>query len=86
MVSLYLILNMYAIIGQLAIADLQNFPTVKPYWVEGHADKRGPPFSLQEDLNILTDGLVTLSQTALPPDMRPRTECLHYPKQQIYIS
>jgi hypothetical protein len=52
-----------------AIADLQNFSTFKPYWVEGHADKRGPPFSLQEDLNILTDGLATLKQTALPPNM-----------------
>jgi hypothetical protein len=46
---------------------------------------RGPPFSLQEELNILTDGLASLDQTALPPDMRPRPNCLHFSEQQISI-
>jgi hypothetical protein len=72
-------------VARNSIAALQPFSTIKPFWVEGHADKRGPPFSLQEGLNILTDGLETLAQTALPPDMRPHPDCLHFPEQQIYI-
>jgi hypothetical protein len=72
-------------VAQNAIADLQPVYTVKPFWVEGHTEKRGPPFSPQEELNILTDGLTTLAQTELPPDMRPRPDCLHFSKQQISI-
>jgi hypothetical protein len=68
-----------------AIADIKTFFTVKLYWVKGHANKCGPPLSLQEEMNILTDGLATLAQTALPPDMRPLPDCLHFPKQQICI-
>jgi hypothetical protein len=31
------------------ISDLQSYSKVKSYWVRGHTDKRGPPFSLQEE-------------------------------------
>jgi hypothetical protein len=72
-------------VARNSIAALQPFSTVKSFWVEGHADKRGPSFSLQEELNILTDGLAALAQTALPPDMRPRPNCLHFPEKQISI-
>jgi hypothetical protein len=67
------------------IADLQAFSNAKAYWVEGRADKRGPPVSPQEELNILTDGLDTKAQTALPSDMKPRTNFIHLPEQQISI-
>jgi hypothetical protein len=72
-------------VAQNAIADLQPFSAVKCFWVEGHADKHGPPFSPEEELNILTDGLATIAQKALPPDMRPRPDCLHFFAQQISI-
>jgi hypothetical protein len=67
------------------ISVLQLFSTIKSFWVEGHADKHGPPFSPQEELKILTDGLATLAQTALPPDTRPRPDCLHFHEQKISI-
>jgi hypothetical protein len=71
-------------VARNSIAALQPFYTVKYFWVEGHADKRGPSFSLQEELNILIDDLSTLYQTALPHDMRPHPNCLHFPEQHIY--
>jgi hypothetical protein len=67
------------------IADLQSYSKVKAYWFEGHEYKRGPSFSPKEELLILIDGLVTKSQTALPPDMKPRTDCIHFPEQHISI-
>jgi hypothetical protein len=68
-----------------SIPALQSYSKIKMYWVEGHADKRGPSFSPQEELHILNDGLATKSQTALPPDMKPRTDCLNFPEQQISL-
>jgi hypothetical protein len=44
-----------------------------------------PPFSPQEELNILTDMLATKSQISLPPDMKPCTDCMHFLEQQISI-
>jgi hypothetical protein len=44
-----------------------------------------PPFSPQEELNILTDALARKAQTLLPPEMKPRSDCLHFPEQQISI-
>jgi hypothetical protein len=68
-----------------AIADLQQHPLVTAYWAEGHVDKRGPSFSPQEELNILTDGLADKAQNLIPTDMKPRTECLHFPEEQVSI-
>jgi hypothetical protein len=44
-------------VARNSISDLQLHSNVKSYWLEGHADKRGPPFSPQVELNIPTDGL-----------------------------
>jgi hypothetical protein len=54
-------------VARLAISDIQQHSQVQAFWVEGRADKRAPPFSPQEDLNILTDALATKAQTLLPP-------------------
>jgi hypothetical protein len=42
-----------------------------------------PPFSPQEELNILTDRLADKTQTSLPTDNKPRPDYLHFPEQQI---
>jgi hypothetical protein len=67
-------------VARNSIADLHAFSNIKAYWAEDHTDKRGSPFSPQEEINILMDGLVTKTQT-----MKPRTDCLHFPEQQISI-
>jgi hypothetical protein len=35
-------------VARLAISDIQKHSQVHAFWVEGHVDKRGPPFSPQE--------------------------------------
>jgi hypothetical protein len=45
----------------------------------------GHPFSPQEELNILTDGLSGKAQNLLPTDIKPRTDCLHFPEQHVSI-
>jgi hypothetical protein len=72
-------------VARLAILDIQKHSQVHAFWVEGHADKCGPPFSPQEELNLLINALVTTTQTLLPPEMKPRSDCLHFPEQQISI-
>jgi hypothetical protein len=58
---------------------------VKAYGVEGHNDKCGLPFSPQEELNILTDGLAGRAQTSLLPKIKPSSDCLNFPEQQVSI-
>jgi hypothetical protein len=72
-------------VARNAIADIQQYSLVNAYWVEGHANKRGPPFSPQEELNIITDGLSRRAQTSLPLEIKPRSDCLHFPEQQVSI-
>jgi hypothetical protein len=48
-------------VARCAISELQQFSTVKAFWVSSHADKRAPPYSKQEELNMMTD---TLSERA----------------------
>jgi hypothetical protein len=55
------------------------------YWFEGHAYQRGPPLSPQEELNIRTDSIATEAQTALPPNMKSRTDCLDLAEKLISI-
>jgi hypothetical protein len=72
-------------IARNAIKDIQQHSLINAYWVEGHADKcTYPPFSPQEELNILTYGLAGRSQTYLPTEMKPRSDCLHFP-EKVYI-
>jgi hypothetical protein len=72
-------------VARNAIADIQQYYQVNAFWVEGHADKRGPPLSPQEELNILMDALADKAQTPLPTYTDPRPDCLHFPEQQISI-
>jgi hypothetical protein len=61
-------------VARLYISYIQQHSQVHAIWVEGHADKRPPPFSPQEELNILTDALATKAQTLLPPEMKSRSD------------
>jgi ribonuclease HI len=72
-------------VARNAIVEIQQHSQVNAFWVEGHADKCGPPFSPQEELNILIDGLAAKAQTNLPTEMKPRSDCLHLPEQQVSI-
>jgi hypothetical protein len=73
-------------VARLAISDMQQHSQVHAFFVEGHADKRAPPpFSPQEELNIFMDALAAKAQTLLPPEMRPRSDFLRFPDQQISI-
>jgi hypothetical protein len=72
-------------VSRISISNIQKHSRVHVFWVEGHAHKRDPPFSPQEQLSILTDALATKAQTSPRPDMKPRTQCLHFPEQQTYI-
>jgi hypothetical protein len=65
-----------------SIADIKQNSTVNAYWVQGHADKRGPPYLQQEELSMLTDGK---AQTAFPPETKPFPNCLHFTEQHISI-
>jgi hypothetical protein len=70
-------------VARVALSELQLHSPVKPHWVSSHADKRGPPYTMQEELNILTDKLSERAQTELHPNLRPRHDALHFPEQQI---
>jgi hypothetical protein len=72
-------------VAQSAISGLQQFSTVKAFWVSIHADKRGPPYSKQEELNIMTDTLAERAQTGLPDELKPRYDALHFPEQHISV-
>jgi hypothetical protein len=78
-------LDAYIIFARVTIVELQFHSTVKPLWVRSHSDKRGPPYRLQEELDIKTDKLAERAQMELPSDLRPRPDALHFPEQQIYV-
>jgi hypothetical protein len=44
---------------------VQEFTAVTPCWVQGHADKHGLPYTLQEEVNTRTDKFVEKAQTDL---------------------
>jgi hypothetical protein len=72
-------------VARSAISELQQVSTVKAVWVSSHADKRGPPYPKQEELNIMTDILAERSQIELPDKLKPRHGALHSPEQQISV-
>jgi hypothetical protein len=37
------------IIAPVSLSELQLHSPVKPYWVARHSDKRGPPYTMQEE-------------------------------------
>jgi hypothetical protein len=67
------------------ISELQQFSTVKAFWVISHADKRASPYSKQEELNITTDTLAERSQTELPDELKPKHDALNFPAQHISV-
>jgi hypothetical protein len=58
---------------------------ISPKSVCGHADKRGPPYTLQEEINMQTDRLAGKAHANLPPEYKSRRDCLHFPEQNISI-
>jgi hypothetical protein len=66
------------IIARRAISEIQLHSTFKSFLVGSHSNKRGPPYSQQQELNIRTDTLAERSQTELPSDMKPRDHALHF--------
>jgi hypothetical protein len=72
-------------VAHSAISELQQLSTVKVFWVSIHADRRGPPFSKQEELNIMTDTLAESAQTELPDELKLRHDALHFPEPHIYV-
>jgi hypothetical protein len=67
------------------ISELQQFYTVQAFWVSSHADKRGPPFSKQEELNIMTDTLAERAHTELPNELKTRHDAPYFPEQHISV-
>jgi hypothetical protein len=71
------------IVAHVVLSELQLHSPVKLYWVASHYDKRGPSYTMQEELNILTDKLTERAQTELPLALLPRHNALHFPEHQI---
>jgi hypothetical protein len=69
----------------VAIVELKEHSTVNTLWVRGHADKRGPPCTQHEELNIRTNILAERAQSDLPPVTKPRKNALHFTEQQISV-
>jgi hypothetical protein len=67
------------IVDRVYLSELHLNSPAKPYWVASHSDKRGPPYTIQEKLNILTDKLTERAQTELPLDLRQIHDALHFP-------
>jgi hypothetical protein len=59
--------------------------TISPLWVRGHADKRGPSYALQEEINMQTDKLARKAHLNLPLEFKARHDCLHFPKHHISL-
>jgi hypothetical protein len=44
-----------------------------------------PPFSKQEEMNIMMDTLAERAQTELPDELKPGHDVFHFPEQHIYV-
>jgi hypothetical protein len=58
---------------------------ITPTWVRGHVDKRGPPYTDQEDINMRADKLAGSAHKSLPDDLKARHDSLHFPEQHISL-
>jgi hypothetical protein len=58
---------------------------ISPHWVRGHADKRGPPFTLQEEIKMQTDNLAGNAHINIPLEFKAQHDCLHFPKHHISL-
>jgi hypothetical protein len=72
-------------VARSAIYELQQFSTVNACWVRSHTGKRGPPFSKQEELNVMMDTLAERAQTELPDELKPIHDAIHFPEQHISV-
>jgi hypothetical protein len=59
--------------------------SVLPRWVRGHADKRGPSYKLQEEINMQTKKLVGKASINLPLEFKAQHDGLHFPEQHISL-
>jgi hypothetical protein len=60
-----------------------NHAIISSLWVRGRADKRGPPYTLQKEINMQTDNLAGKAHINLPLEFKARHDCLHFPKHHI---
>jgi hypothetical protein len=58
---------------------------ISPLLVTGHADKRGPSYRLQEEINIQIDNLAGKAQINLPLEFKARHDCLHFSEHHISL-
>jgi hypothetical protein len=72
-------------VARSAISKLQQFSTVKAFWVSSHADKQAALYSKQEELNITTDTLAERAHTELPDELKPRHDALQFPEKHISV-
>jgi hypothetical protein len=56
---------------------------ISPLWVRGHTDKRGPPYTLQEKINMQTDNLAGKAHINLPLKFKAQHDFLHFPEHHI---
>jgi predicted FMN-binding regulatory protein PaiB len=67
----------------MAKVQLQKAEHTKivPTWVRVHVDKWGPPYTDQEQINMLADRLAGTADKALPHYFTSRHDSLHFPVQ-----
>jgi hypothetical protein len=58
---------------------------ISPKWVRGHADKMGPPYTLQEEINMQTDRLTGKAHANQPPEYKALHDCLQFPEPNVSI-
>jgi hypothetical protein len=74
-----------AITAARVILSTTKHTHIYPKGIHGHAYKRGPPYTLQEEINMQTDQLTGKAHTNLPPEYKARHDCLYFPEQNISI-
>jgi hypothetical protein len=59
--------------------------TISPLWVRGHADKRGPSYTPQGEINMQTDKLAGNAHLNLPLEFKAQHDFLHLPEHHISL-
>jgi hypothetical protein len=73
------------ILVEKALINKAKHTKIIQTWVRGKADKRGPPYTDQEDFNMRSDKLAGNAHTTLPNEFKARNDILHFPEQQISL-
>jgi hypothetical protein len=84
------VLNQYrpdagAITAARVLLSSMKHTNISPKWVRGHADKIGPPYTIQEEINMQTDQLAGKAPANFPPEYKARHDCHHLPEQNSSI-